>query len=1096
MTSSMTIRTLQEELEKERAVLKAAKDRIAAQNKELEAFRAQAKENTGSEGMLQEANIILTELVSNLQHGIFATDEHRNVVLINDLFCKQFGINVPAKQMISASGAEIIQYIKDRFVDPDEFVAGVDKILSHRKAVFNEELKLMNGLIYARDFIPIFTEGNYKGHVWKYTDITRNKTIGDTFETQRKFYEQILNNIPSDLVVYDTDLTYRFINPTAVSKPDLRRWMIGKTNEEYCVHTNKPMKLAETRRGLLLDVLNSKEQKDWEEKFTMPDGSDKYHLRKLYPVLNDKNNVEMLIGYGVDITDIKKIEEHVHLSEKRYREIFNFSQAWIGTHDLQGILISMNPSACQILGYEEKELLGRNLDSLIPAHLRPDFANKYLKQIITEGKAEGIMHILSKESKNIYLLYQNYLVNEPGSEPYIIGFAQDITQRIYAEEALKKSEEKYKGIIENMNLGMIELDTEDRIIYANQRFCTMSGYDVNELISKNATDLFLRGASLKRTRNQLSKREYGITSSYELAVKTKAGEDKWWLTSATPLFTTDEKLKGTISIHLDITQQKKLEEQLREAKQDADRSSMSKDIFLTNMSHEIRTPLNAIMGLGRLLGKSELNPQQKNYLNGIESASSNLLGIINDLLDFSKIEAGKITLENISFNLETVSKQAITILAHKAEEKGLVLTSEIDPRIAPVLIGDPYRINQVFMNMLSNAIKFTEKGSIYLKAFLLEQYEDSQKVLVLIEDTGVGIKQEYLDNIFDKFTQEDETVVRKFGGTGLGMSITKQLLELMGGAISVTSKKNVGTTISLTFSFKVGTSRVFEKKKTIKNETSNINNKKILLVEDNSLNRLLAYTILTDYGALVLEAENGLEAIKMLKSDTFDIVLMDIQMPVMDGIQATKIIRSEISTTLPVLALTANAIKGKENQFLEAGMNDFIFKPYNEMNLVNPIAKWLNKSDNDNTVDAIGATQTIAVPQPRERTIPSPPPAPATPAEPLPPSAPLYDLGKLINMGRNDQEFIKKMLRLFISETPPSVDKIVEAYKVGDFDSIKYYAHRMKPSITNLGIETLKEEIVKIEFVKDKGADMDLMINKLDTTIAEVVRQLKVEYNL
>ncbi len=1082
----MTTRELQEELEKERAILKATKDRIAIQDKELEKLRKESLLHRNTEDALEDANTRLTELISNLHAGILVLDENRKTILVNEPFCQQFGISVLPETLIGTDGLKIIDYIKHLFKDPDKFTKLTEEIIAERKPVIDDEIKMVSGHIFSRDHIPVFSQGIYKGHLWKYTDITRNKTIGDTFETQRKFYEQILNNIPADIVVFDQDQKYLFVNPVAVSKAETRKWMIGKTIEEYGIKTNKPPEISNARQIGLETVIATKTPKQWEEKYTSPNGDVAYRLRIMYPVLDGNGAVEIVIAYGVDITERRKIEDHIQLSEKRYRDIFNFSEAWICTHDLHGRIITINPSACKILGYTEIELIGKTIDSLMPEKVRAQFSEYYLRQIANYGKADGIMSISCKSGKTIHLLYQNYLVYEDDTEPYVIGFAQNITQRIYAEEALKRSEEKYKGIIENMNLGMIEMDNEERILSVNQRLCTMSGYELDELIGKKATDLLLVGTSLKRTRNQLSRGQFGINTSFELAVKTKTGEDRWWLTSATPVYNQDNSERGTISILLDITEQKKLAVQLKEAKKETERSSRSKDIFLTNMSHEIRTPLNAIMGLGKLLSKSDLSTQQKNYLNGIENASSNLLGIVNDLLDFSKIEAGKITLEKISMSLETISKQAVNVLSHKAEEKGLILSYEIDPAIAPVLIGDPFRVNQVFMNMLSNCIKFTEKGSVYLKAFLIEESEGVQKILVEVEDTGVGINEEYLDVIFNKFTQEDETVARKFGGTGLGMSITKQLMELMGGTIKVNSKKNVGTTISLTFKFSIGTSRVFEKKRTIKNDTGNISGKRILLVEDNNLNRLLAYTILSEYGAIVREAENGLQAVEIVRNETFDLILMDIQMPVMDGIQATAIIRKEINSTIPILALTANAIKGKEHQFIDAGMNDYIFKPYNEINLVNPIAKWLNKPE------------VVADLVPFE-------PEPVTPAvvaqqvladeEPLTHEN-MYDLGKLLNMARNDPGFITKMLKLFIEETPQSVTKIVEGYQAGDFATVRYYAHRMKPSITNLGIHSLKDDILKIEFMKDDDPEIPELISKLDKVIGKVIEKMKDEYDL
>jgi len=476
---------------------------------------------------------------------------------------------------------------------------------------------------------------------------------------------------------------------------------------------------------------------------------------------------------------------------------------------------------------------------------------------------------------------------------------------------------------------MISITDEHGVInYVNEKFCEISQYSSEELVGKDHRFINSYYHSKEFMSNIWETITKGEVFQSEIRNRAKDGSYFWIATTIFPFLDAKGKPYKYLTISYDVTQKKIQEKQLIEVKVLAEKLSKSKDIFLTNMSHEIRTPLNAITGLSKLLSKTDLDQQQRTYINGIESASENLLSVINDLLDFSKIEAGKITLENISFNFEMVSQQAINILTHKAEEKGLDLACDIDQKIAPVLIGDPFRINQVFMNMLGNAIKFTEKGHIYLKAYLLEEVNGHQKILINIEDTGVGINEDYLQSIFDKFTQEDETVVRKFGGTGLGMSITKELMELMNGTISVKSKKDVGTTISLIFNFKIGTSRVLEKKRTIKNDTSNIHGKRILLVEDNNLNRLLAKTILTEYGAVIIEAENGLEAVNLVRTEQYDIILMDVQMPVMDGIKATQIIRKELNPTIPIIALTANAIKGKLDQFFEAGMDDHIFKPY------------------------------------------------------------------------------------------------------------------------------------------------------------------------
>ena len=798
------------------------------------------------------------------------------------------------------------------------------------------------------------------------------------------------------------------------------------------------------------------------------------------PVFNANGELELVIGYGINITERKQIEEKILLGEKKYRDIFNFSQVWICTHKLDGELMSVNPSACNLLGYTEQELVGTNLKNLLPENARKKFVEEYLTKIAATGSDEGLMSMLNKEGKANYLLYHNYLKFEKGEPPYVIGFAQNITDKLQAENALKQSEEKYRNIIDSMNMGMLEINLEGEILFANQRFCNMSGYSVDELLKQNATVLFFKN-SIRNISSSVRKKHLAANKNYEFEVKIKNGDSKWWLVSTAPLFHSDGTLKGTVSISLDITKQKTMEAEMRKAINQAEKSAHAKEIFLANMSHEIRTPINAIMGLGKLLSKgTNLDEKQTFYLSSIRKASENLLVIIDDILDVSKIEAGEVNLEKIALDLNEIVSQVITMLQPKAEEKGLLLISEIDENIALSLLGDPYRINQVLINMVNNAIKFTDKGYIRLQAKLKDTINDTQTIVITIEDTGVGIDDEFIGKIFNTFSQEDETVVRKFGGTGLGMSIARQLMELMGGTIEVKSKKNFGTTIYLTFHLKVSSRRVIVKKKAAKNDTSHIANAKVLLVEDNELNRLLAYTILTQYGAIVTSAENGAIAIECLRKQKFDIVLMDVQMPVMDGITATRIIREEMMSDVPVIALTANAIKGKREEYMLAGMNDYIAKPYNEEKMIAVIAGLLSKMPTD--------TQQTSIDQPDimhsqiDNT-----------------DEPLFNLKKLIQIAGDNTNFINQMLTLFVTDVPDSMAKIKEAYENRDFQVIKYLAHRIRPSLQNMCIDSIKEDTFLLEnmaIAEKDGEEMENLINKMSGVINKVSAKIKADYNV
>ncbi|MBS1655346.1 MAG: response regulator, partial [Bacteroidetes bacterium] len=520
----------------------------------------------------------------------------------------------------------------------------------------------------------------------------------------------------------------------------------------------------------------------------------------------------------------------------------------------------------------------------------------------------------------------------------------------------------------------------------------------------------------------------------------------------------------------DITEQKELELELVEAREAAEQSASSKEIFLANMSHEIRTPMNAILGMGRQLNKTELNEQQHFFLNTINTAAEHLLVIINDILDISKIEAGKLQLEEIGFNLADLLQHSQEVITHKAEEKGLSVSMETDRKIDSILIGDPYRLNQVMLNLLSNAVKFTEKGRIEVKAKLLVSKEGVQLITVTVSDTGIGMDKEFLASIFQKFSQEDKTITRKYGGTGLGMSISKQLVELMQGTITVSSSKGVGTKITLTIPFKVGTVRDLKIKEKVSFDSSVLRDKKILLVEDNEMNRLVAITVLKNYGVHISEVVNGAEAVEAVKSFSYDLVLMDVQMPVMDGIQATRIIRSGLDKYIPIIALTANAIKGESDRCLEAGMSDYVSKPFEEEDLVTTIAKWFGKSVKTKQKGNVGKEAAVSVP--------------------------LYDLSKLEKIANGNKEFVNKMIRLFCDQLPEAVSEIKNAYSKNDFSTIKSVAHRIKPGIDNMGITSLHQEIREIEVLaltNEKSGQMSSLIKKLETTIKKVVKNLDTE---
>jgi signal transduction histidine kinase/CheY-like chemotaxis protein len=373
-----------------------------------------------------------------------------------------------------------------------------------------------------------------------------------------------------------------------------------------------------------------------------------------------------------------------------------------------------------------------------------------------------------------------------------------------------------------------------------------------------------------------------------------------------------------------INERKEFEKQLEESRQKAEESLETRKLFLANISHEIRTPINAISGMSGILADTEISETQKQYVKAIQSSSKSLMVIVNDILDMSKLESGKFSAEFIPFEIRSVLDPLYTTYLLRTDEKGIAFSVEYPNEMPKWLFGDPTRLGQILNNLISNAIKFTDTGKVTLN-ITIDKKGKHNEFCFSVTDTGIGIDPEKLKTIFEFFSQEDNTITRRFGGTGLGLAISKSIAELLGGEIIVESEKNVGST----FKFCV---TMPEASLQLKNESivqSDLTGKNVLIVEDNELNRFLAVTILKKWNANIHIAVNGEEAVKAVSDLEIDIILMDIQMPVMDGVAAAVAIRSVLKSNVPIIALTANALESEKEKCWQAGMNEYITKPYN-----------------------------------------------------------------------------------------------------------------------------------------------------------------------
>lgn len=511
------------------------------------------------------------------------------------------------------------------------------------------------------------------------------------------------------------------------------------------------------------------------------------------------------------------------------------------------------------------------------------------------------------------------------------------------------------------------------------------------------------------------------------------------------------KVIGVVVVARDITDHNRIEKELNESKiraesatkiaeeakdiaesatKIAENAVKSKQQFLSNMSHEIRTPMNAIIGFTKVLLKSDLDPKQKEYLNAIKMSGDALTVLINDILDLAKVDAGKMIFEQTPFNMAASISAMIHLFETKIQEKNLLLTKKYDDKIPKVLIGDPVRLHQVILNLVSNAVKFTSKGEITMIVRLLNEDEEKVTIEFSVADTGIGIQKDKIEHIFENFQQASSETARLYGGTGLGLAISKQLVESQGGSISVKSKLDEGSTFSFILTFQKTNAEV-ESQIVMKELNTKVENIKVLVVEDIALNQLLMKTLLDDFGFECDITDNGKIAIEKLQNKSYDIILMDLHMPEMNGFEATEYIRSKMNSQIPIVALTADVTTADLKKCTDVGMNDYISKPLDEKLLYDKIIDLLQKTR---------LTQNPPLLAGRSK---------------------YTDLSYLKKRTKDNSELIKEMIVLYLKQTPPLISQMKKGIHEKDWDLVYAAAHKLIPSFSIMGLHKDFEDAAK-----------------------------------
>ena len=688
-----------------------------------------------------------------------------------------------------------------------------------------------------------------------------------------------------------------------------------------------------------------------------------YESRPSYMVDLSKKRLHIAAALIGAIVDQKKIENELRFAKDFSDNLIQTANAMVIGLDTNGKIIIFNKRAEEVTGYSMPELQNQNwFEVIVPKNRYPQVWSIFEKFMFHELPRKFENPILTKSGEERYILWQNNEIYEKEKIVGTISFGIDITERKQAEDAIREREYQLRAIGDNLPYAqiyqlMIKPDKTAQFTYVSEQVENLHECTVEEVLS-NPYLLFNRvvaedvDAWTKATEKSITEMS---VFDHTMRICRKSGEIRWHRMISKP-----RKLKNGVilydGIDMDITEQKQIEKALRHAKKSAESATLAKSEFLANMSHEIRTPINAMLGFLQILKEQyvgHLNEIQVNYIDNVIESTNRLLFLINDILDLSKVEAGKIEIILAPFRFGHFVERLKQTLLALSNKKRITTKMSVSPDIPNYLIGDEYRIEQILKNLISNAVKFTDKGHIDVSI----EKQPNDELLFKVSDTGIGIPINQQNRIFNKFCQADNSCTKQYSGTGLGLAISKELTELMNGRIWFDSEAGKGSTFYVALKFKHSEDQTIclnDQNEAIVNAEEIRRSFKILLAEDDELNRESMSYFLKREGHVLTFARNGKEVLKALEEEGFDIILMDIQMPEMGGIEATRQIRASTSSKfnpqMPIIALTAYAMKGDRERFLNAGMNDYITKPVDIDLLMEKINQLVLSIDVEKTV--------------------------------------------------------------------------------------------------------------------------------------------------
>lgn len=731
----------------------------------------------------------------------------------------------------------------------------------------------------------------------------------------------------------------------------------------------------------------------------------------------------------------ERTDRELFRQQSNLNSLINNIQHAIVSFDMQGRILAMN----EVFRIRIRKLYGKEahlgdslMDLITPSVLEQ--ANALFGKAMKGQPVAGIW----PRGDQVFQVSVNPVFGPDGQQEGATFFMQDITENVRLSENLKESYSRLKSTIENTSDEIWSVDTQFRLLTLNTHLQNEVYRMTGRLLQPG--DSIIEASRTDVARDWQEKYARSIRGEYQRFTYTRPDgpwDKRTFDVRLSPMFSTDGSVVGVTGFSRDITEIKEAEAEITKARERAEQASEAKAEFLSVMSHEIRTPLNAVIGMTYLLMQEDPTPRQLENLRSLQFSAENLLAIINDILDFNKIEAGKLTFEHTSFDLRELLQGLRQSFVLTAEEKQLNFRVELEEGVPHLVEGDPVRLLQILSNLVSNALKFTAQGQVSLLVKLMLDTRERVRLVFEVADSGIGIRPDFQPQIFEPFFQGNSSTTRRYGGTGLGLAITRKLVEMQGGRIRVESHEGVGSVFSVELGFKRATqaSQALLALSPWRDQDS-LEGARILVVEDNEMNQLIASKFLESWGGTIEIADNGIEALRILETETFDLVLMDIQMPEMDGYEATRKIRQLADpekSQLPIIAVTAAAGLEIAEKIRQAGMNDYITKPFNPRHLYALIHRY--------TIERRRLPEYIRmVEQPQlERA----------------PAHALLTFHNLREMAQGDELFYRNLTAMTAKVLKENFEDYQKAVKAHDIEAIRAVVHKLKPTLELLGANAI-----------------------------------------